>query len=301
MHILHSVGGLYQRHKILFPILSILISILLLWGIILLVRTPSNDRNWTPDQALLPEITFEGDMVTIANIRNATYKSTKDYEVNYYTKTFDLRELNSVDFIIEPLAERALAHTFVSFGFTDGSHVAISVEIRKELGETFSPYKGMLDAYELMYVIVDERDTIGLRAIHRGHPVYLYPAAVDTVKMRPFFESMLRRAAALREHPEFYNTFSSTCTTNIARHVNEITPGRIPWDLRLLLPLEADKLAYELRLIDTSLDFSELRTTHYISDLVQAHINDPDFSQKIRARTQPIPKEYDPLRLQPAQ
>ncbi len=284
MRILRTLHTLYQQHKILFPILSIFVGILLLWAIILLVRTPSNDRLWTTDQAVLPEINFSGDLVTIANIRNATYRSTAEYEVQYYTKTFDLRKLQSVDFIIEPLAERALAHTLVSFGFTDGSHVALSVEIRKEQGETFSPYKGMLDSFELMYVIVDERDAIGLRAIHRDHPVYLYPATVPKEKIRPFFESMLRRAATLREHPEFYNTLTSTCTTNIVDHVNEITPGRVPWDLRLLMPLDADELAYELGLIDTSLPFSEIRTKYYISDLVKEHINDPDFSTVIRSR-----------------
>jgi len=56
------------------------------------------------------------------------------------------------------------AHTFVSFGFKSGDFLAISIEIRKEKGESFSAWRGLLKRYELMYVIADERDVIKLRA-----------------------------------------------------------------------------------------------------------------------------------------
>jgi len=34
---------------------------------------PSNDRDWRPEQAVLPEITFEGDVVRIRNVRDSRH------------------------------------------------------------------------------------------------------------------------------------------------------------------------------------------------------------------------------------
>ena len=48
--------------------------------------------------------------------------------------------------------------------------MAVSVEIRKEKGESFSPWRGLLREYELMYVVGDERDVIRLRTNYRRDP-----------------------------------------------------------------------------------------------------------------------------------
>lgn len=248
-----------------------------------LVSTPKNDRNWTLDQAVLPSAEFDGDTVTIRNIRNFSYTSTSTYTPNYYDKTFNLNELETVDFIVEPLKPVAVAHTLLSFGFTNGDYVAISVEIRKEKGEVYSPLRGLLDRFELMYVIADERDVLTLRAIHRKDELLLYPVRVSQEKARELFVSMLNRANTLREHPEFYNTLSSTCTTNIVDHVNEIAEEKvIPWDLRLIFPRSSDEYAYELGLLDTSLPFPELRKRQRVDRIIAEHESSPDFSNVIR-------------------
>src|SRR5690606_764431 len=102
----------------------------------------------------------------------------------------------------------------------------------------------LLRQYELMYVVAAERDAIGLRALHRKHDVYLYPVQVSEEHTRQLFTDMLERANELKEKPEFYNTLTNTCTTNIARHINNISGKRVPWDIRLLLPANSDVLAY---------------------------------------------------------
>ena len=66
-----------------------------------------------------------------------------------------------------PRDRRGPAHAFVSFGFDDGGYVAISVEARREAGETYSPARGLMKQFEIMYVVGDERDLIGLR-VARG-------------------------------------------------------------------------------------------------------------------------------------
>ena len=74
----------------------------------------------------------------------------------------------------------AIAHTFLSFGFAGGDHLAISIETRKEKGEGYSTVKGFFRQYELYYVVADERDVIRLRTNYRHDPpeqVYVYRAA----------------------------------------------------------------------------------------------------------------------------
>ncbi len=252
---------------------------------LMLLVHPSNDRNWSPDQARTATAVFLGDTVRISNIRNTFYRSTHDYDVKWEERTYDLRRLNSVWFMVEPFSDwRGPAHTLLSFGFDDGEFIAISVEIRKEKGESYSPLFGLLRQYELTYVVGDERDLIGLRANHRHDSVYLYPIRTSQEKMRAMFVSMLKRANKLAEQPEFYNTLTSTCTTNIVRHINEIVPSRIPLSYKILLPAYADELAYDLGLLDTNLSRDQFRKAHLINDLAAQHSNSISFSKEIRSR-----------------
>jgi hypothetical protein len=248
-----------------------------------LIVQPSNDRQWNTDQAILPEIAFDGDKVTIKNIRNFTYRTTSDYTPGYYDKTFDLDQVTSVDFMVEPFSTNpGAAHTLLSFGFEDSSYVAISVEIRKEKGESFSPLKGLLRQYELTYVIADERDVIKLRSNYRHDEVFLYPIKTSKENIRALFVDMLARAKELQENPEFYNTLTSTCTTNIVSHVNTLVPGRVPFDHRILLPGYSDRYAYELGLIDTELSFEKTRDKFKINDRAEKHADSLEFSKMIR-------------------
>lgn len=261
------------------------IFLLVVFGIVFafyLTQSPSNNRDWANDQVILPYAVFDGDSVVIRNIRDFTYLGESEYEPHYYDKRFDTSELASVDYIVEPFGSMGAAHTFLSFGFGNGNYVAISVEIRKEVGESFSPVKGLFRAYELMYVIADEKDVIKLRANYRKHDVYLYPVLIPRAGMKQLFLDMLTRANALRESPEFYNTLTNTCTTNIAKHVNAVAPDAIPWDLRLFLPKNSDELAYELGLIDRSISLKEARARHRINARAEKYADNADFSTQIR-------------------
>jgi hypothetical protein len=249
------------------------------------VRQPSNERNWTVDQTRLARAEIKGPIVHLRDIRNFDYRSETDYTPGYYDKSFDLRKLDSVWFVVEPFGEVAgPAHTFLSFGFGPDDFVSVSVEIRKEKGESFSPLKGLLRNYELMYVVGDERDLIRLRSNYRGDDVYLYRVRTTPERMRALFVDMLTRANHVGERPEFYNTLTNTCTTNIVRHVNRIVPGRVPLRMGVLLPGFADELAQELELIDSSTPIEELRRRHRINDLALQYDGDPAFSRLIRQR-----------------
>ncbi|HEX6644607.1 MAG TPA: DUF4105 domain-containing protein [Gemmatimonadales bacterium] len=259
--------------------LLILLPLLVAWVSI----RPRTDRTWSPDMAVMPSARFDGSLVHVSGIRNATYRSVDDYTLEWYDRTFDLERLESVWYLVEPFGDmKGPAHTLVSFGFSDGSYLAISAELRREPGEKFSPLKGLLKRYELMYVVADERDVIGLRANHRHDQVYLYPVRADREARKRLFVSMLERANRLREHPEFYNTLTNTCTTNIVRHVNAIAPNKVPFSYKVLLPGYSDRLAYDLGLIDTELAFEQAKARFHINDRALRYAGDPDFSSLIR-------------------
>jgi hypothetical protein len=268
--------------RILIIKLLIVLVLALTYAVIVLPQYPSNDRPWTTDQAVLPAVQFHKNEVTIKNIRNFDYTSTSTYTPSYYDKTFDLATVRSVDFIVEPFEDLGAAHTFLSFGFEDGSYVAISVEIRKETGESFSPIQGVLRQYELTYVIADERDVIDLRANHRKDTVYLYPTVATPTEARTLFVDMLKRADAVAKEPEFYNTLTNNCTTNIVDHLNTLRTDKLGWDYRMLFPENSDVFAHELGLIAPDMSIEAAREKYRINDRAALHANDPDFSKKIR-------------------
>ena len=269
------------RRAALYILALVILGYLLL---IVLVR-PSNDRDWSLDTERTASAVFINDLVQIKNVRNAKYRSTTDFDARWEDRTYDLKNLESVWFIVEPFSDwRGPAHTFLSFGFGNGEYVAISIEIRKEKGESFSPLGGLLRQYELIYIIGDERDLIGLRANYRHDEVYLYKVKATPEKMRELFVSMLERANKVSQHPEFYNTLTNTCTTNIVEHINVIAPGRIPFSYKTLLPAYSDQLAYDLGLIDTVLPSDQYRSAHRINEQAKLHAKNTNFSDAIRKR-----------------
>lgn len=273
--------------KIIKIIAFFLVGLVILFGVFLIflsLMKPSNNRNWNDDQKILPHAEIKDNLVSIHNIRNFTYASTTSYTANYYDKTFDLSKIKKVWYIVEPFSGiPGSAHTFLSFEFEGDNFVSISVEIRKEKGESYHPFKGLLNNYELMYVIADEKDVVKLRSNYRKDLVYVYPVRTTREKARELFLDMVNRANYIKDHPEFYNTITNTCTTNIVKHVNKITPHRVPFfNLRILLPANSDKLAYELGLIDTDLSFDEARKRFFINDRAQKYAESEDFSVMIR-------------------
>lgn len=244
---------------------------------------PSNDRDWSPDVAVLPHAQFHGDQVTVHNIRNCAYLSDDDYVVRHYDRTFDFRQVESVDFIVVPFKNMpSLAHTMLSFGFADGERLCISVEARLERGETYSPWRGSLGQFELMYVLADERDVILRRTLHRENDVYLYRTVATPEQAQALLRDVLERVNKLHDHPEFYDTMTNNCTTNIVRHVNRLQAGWIPYGMRTLLPGFSDHLAYQLGLLQDAGSFEQTRQRAKITQVANGNAEASDFSVRIR-------------------
>jgi hypothetical protein len=246
--------------------------------------TPSNEREWQLDVARLPYAEVEGDLVTVRNIRNFDYRSETDYTPAYYDKRFDLRELQGVDLVAVYWMGPAVAHIFLSFAFAGGDHLAVSIETRKEKGESYSTLKGFFRQYELYYVVADERDAIRLRTNYRSDPpedVYIYRLQAPIENGRRLFTEYLKKINALRADPEFYNTLTTNCTTNIWFHsqVNREHP-RFSW--KILASGYVPEYLYESGRLDNSVPFAELRQRAHINVRAQAADKAPDFSMRIR-------------------
>ena len=246
---------------------------------------PSNDRDWQPDVALLPFATFDGEMVTIHNIRNFDYRSETDFTPHYYDKTFDMRELDSADLIAVYWMGDAIAHIMVSFGFAERDFVTVSIETRKEIGETYDTIKGFFRQYELIYIVGDERDLIRLRTNYRKDPpedVYLFRTNTPRENVRRLFLSYFQKINELREQPSFYNTLTTNCTTNVLMHT-KANPGNHAYSWKILLSGYAPLYTYERGRLDTSLPFEELKRRSHINAAAHAADQAADFSQQIRA------------------
>ena len=246
---------------------------------------PSNDRDWQPDVALLPFATFDGEMVTIHNIRNFDYRSESDFTPHYYDKTFDMRQLDSADLIAVYWMGDAIAHIMLSFGFAEHDFVTVSIETRKEVGETYDTIKGFFRQYELIYIVGDERDLIRLRTNYRKDPpedAYLYRTNAPPENVRRLFLSYFEKINELKEQPVFYNTLTTNCTTNVLMHT-KVNPGNHRYSWKILLSGYAPLYAYESGRLDTSLPFEELKRRSHINAAAQAANDAVDFSQRIRA------------------
>lgn len=269
-----------SKRKIFLAILILSFLGIFLWQISL---KPSNDRNWTADQEILPWVQIENDNITIHNVRDFSYRQTTDYDINYQTKNYRLDDLVSLDYLVAPFSGIGAAHTFLSFGFEDGDYLAVSVEIRKKEGDKFSPLRGLFRQYELMYVLGTEEDIIKLRTNHRQEDVYLYPTKTTPEQIQVLFLDVLRRINQLAIEPEFYNTITNNCTTNLALHINNVWPQTIPrFDPRLVFPKNSDILIYNLGLLDISTNPKDSRDNYYINDKAQRHEPGENFSALIR-------------------
>lgn len=248
-------------------------------------QTPSHDRDWILVQSRLPGVEHDGDRVTITNVRNFRWRSVDDFHAAWETRTYDLSRLERVWFGLSPFARkwRGPAHAFLSFEFADSQFVSISVEARREVGEEYGVVAGLMNRFELIHVIGDERDVIGLRTHVWGDPVHLYPVATPPDKVREVFLAMLAGAAEIRERPQFYNTFSDNCTSVLLRAANQAREAPIPFGIDVVLPGYSDRRLHRLGLLDTELSLDDARAAFLINErAIRADLVDPGFSLRIR-------------------
>ncbi len=248
-----------------------------------LLPVPSHDRYWRPEQSVLPYAQIDDQGATIRNVRQCRWKSEKEKDVRHQDWRVEWRDCEGVDFVVVPFQNLPmLAHTMLSFRLSDGRALVLSVEARLEEGETYTPMAGAARQYELIYILGDEPDLFGLRAEVRKDDLFLYPSRASETQSQELLKSVLERVNAIAAQPEFYDSFTNNCTTNIVSHVQELRGDSFAADWRGKLPGHSDRMAYDMGLIDTELVFEEARRRAWTSGRIRQFLGQEDFSRKIR-------------------
>ena len=245
--------------------------------------TPNPNLKWAPEQARMPHVEIDGDKVHVDNVRNYTWRTATDYTPGFYDRTYDVSKLDSMYYVVASMPKwEGVAHVFVCFGFTDGQYVAVSVEGRRRKGQPYQLIPSMFRRFQLIYVIGDERDVVGLRGAIWKKPVYFYPVRTTPERKRAIFVDMMERAHSLEEHPEFYHLIVNNCMNNITYHLRRLGGRVVPFDLQVLLTGFSDRVAYYLGYIDTDLPFAKARQAFRVDQWMQKTPLDAQFSERLR-------------------
>lgn len=243
-----------------------------------------DDRDWMPELARAPTADIDGDRVTVHGVRNCLYRSETDFDVRYEDRTYDLSRIEGGDLIVSYWdGNTAIAHTMLSFRFSDRPPLCLSFEIRREKGEDWGGLPGIYKQFELLYVLADERDLVNLRTSYRGEEVYLYRLRVTPDDARAYLLHLLETCNRVAARPEFYDTLEHNCTSALTLLGKDLWPHRPRIaGLRSLMNGYIDEQLHSLGRMASDLPFPELRGRSRITDVGREHKDDPDFSRAIR-------------------
>jgi Domain of unknown function (DUF4105) len=245
---------------------------------------PSNEGDWKPNHVKTAYAKIDGDRVTIENIRNCDYRTEEDYTCAWETRSYNLANLRGADLFITWWGSPWIAHPIVSFDFGDQGHVAMSIETREAVGQSYSAIHGFFRQYALSYTVSDERDVIRLRTNYRkDEEVYLFRTTADPALARKLLLDYLERVNDLHERPEWYNALTNNCTTNIAVSIAEARDISVSHDWRILLNGKLDELLYEHNgVVTDGRSLAELKEQAHINAAARAADKSADFSKVIR-------------------
>jgi hypothetical protein len=248
------------------------------------LKNVAKDVEWLEEQKIQASADIGSDSITVHNIRSTRYFSNEhDSQIRYYDRAIKIADIVSLSFLVEPFTKlEAVAHTFISFGLADGSHIAVSAEARQRKGQPWSLLYGLFNAYGIIYIVADESDVINLRVNHRHNPVFIYPIKASADKIQKMFVDVCQRLNALVAKPERFNLLTNSCTTNLLRHAEHAGIVDLPFYFYLLLPGLADRAAYRRGLIDTELPFEDAQREFHASFRVKKYADHPEFSRLIR-------------------
>jgi hypothetical protein len=244
---------------------------------------PSAHRTWRADVAVMPWATIDGDRVKITGVRNFHYRDVEDFDPHYETRDLSLSSVTGVDFYVSYWMPGPIGHTFLSFDFKDAPPLSISIEARPEAHEGYAPIASLFKQFELIYVVGDERDLVGVRTNFRHEDVYLYRIHTTQEGARELLLTYLRRINELAQRPEFYHLLSNNCTINIVRYSNQIAGQRTRFDVRHYLNGLIEGYLYDTGRLRTTLPLPEFRRRSNINAAAQAADSNADFPQRIRA------------------
>lgn len=247
--------------------------------------TPSHDRDWRPELAVMPSADLAGDSVTIRNVRFARYQSLEDITPYFDDRTYCLTRLRAMDIAVGNWGSIFMSHPFAIFEFApqhpdqEPQRVGFSLEVRSLQGQGFDIFRNLFKQNELMCVAADERDLIRRRVDHEANTqIFLYRLKLRPETLRLRFHEYLDTINELAAEPRWYNGITTNCTTGVYRRYKSNKP---PFNWRVVVNGQLDAYLYELGLLDQSLPFEQLKEASLINPVAK-DLPDDNYGDTIR-------------------
>jgi hypothetical protein len=252
---------------------------------------PRDDRVWSPEMARTLTYERDGNVIILSNVRYFDWTAPATAIERWEKRRYDLNALKSVDVLSLYWKGPRIAHTYFSFVWSNGEALSISVEIRKELGEAYSPIGGFFKAYELAILAGDERDFYGWRVFFPKEDIQLFRTRATPSEARALLLALLGSANELAKTPVFYNTLTENCTTEVWMLTESLGVGK-PNDTRILASGYLPEFLYDLKILDTAHPLTILRNEGHILPAARVALDrglvGPAFSRAIREGIPPF-------------
>jgi hypothetical protein len=225
-------------------------------ALVLAAREPSIEREWDEDVRVLAGVErLPGGVVRLTGVRDWRYTRDSVLAKDYFAWSYDPSDVQGLWMYEQELGFGGrVAHTFLIFEFPESYGSArwlgLSVETRREVGESYSLVGGMMRTFEVTHTWGTERDLVTRRVELLDYPLTRYRLSVPDELLGRIFEQFVEETASLATTPRWYNTLTTNCTSSLASYVNEVKPGAVPWSFSLVLTGRADTYLAELGYLD---------------------------------------------------
>ena len=231
------------------------------------------NRPWRKTHQLLASSVIENGEVKIYNIRDFRYPSGDENnpEVRFINKTFPINTIESTWLSCITFRPR-FAHLIVSFGISDGTYIAISVEIRYKENDPYILWKTFTPHYWLSYVIATEEDVLRLRTdVRKNELVYTYRLALSPEESQNLFLDMIKRAEKVNHHsPERFNSAYNSCTSNTISHISQASKRKLPFHFSHYFTSSLDRYLAKEGFFEIKGKLSEeSREKHFINEVAK--------------------------------
>ncbi|PDT27494.1 hypothetical protein CO660_22550 [Rhizobium sp. L9] len=265
------------RSLVILPFVLCFAGIAVWWNSI----KPPVTSDWAGDVARQVTGTVNDNILTLTNVRNFTWKTDGGFVEKWESRTYDLNTLRSLDLFMSYWAGPEMAHMILSFGFDDDQYLAWSIEVRRTAGGKFSPIGDLFKSNPLVIIAATESDVILVRSNIRGEDVQLFRMGVPPANATRLLLQYVSDANTLAEHPRFYNSLTTNCTTTAAKMMRAVGAA-FPFDWRLIVNGYLPEFAYDRKALDMKLPFEELKAAAHIAARAKGAGASDDFSKVIR-------------------